>query len=162
MPRNSNSRSLSAVVQPRLHHRYPSPPSERPQAPAHPRGTRPAVSLKYRPQPQKTEKFDIKLRKQSSQLRSCTLCIRGLPERQDGAGPPCRPPGLTLSVHGAREGSAPRAQVSSLWALPCPLPRVSDPLGGVDALPCPSSCGGVTAADLVKPKAKRLRAVAER
>ena len=38
----------------------------------------------------------------------------------------------------------PRAQVSSLWALPCPLPEVSDPLWGADALPCPSSCGDVT------------------
>ena len=51
------------------------------------------------------------------------------------AEPPCRPPSLALSVHGAR------AQVSSLWALPCPLPGVSDPLGGADALPCPSSPG---------------------
>ena len=42
--------------------------------------------------------------------------------------------------------------MSSLWALPCPLPGVSDPLGGADALPFPSSPGGVTVADLVNPK----------
>ena len=76
-----------------------------------------------------------------------------------------RPPSLTLSVHGVREGPAPRAPVSSLWALPCPLPVVSDPLGGADALPFPSSRGGTTAADLVKPRAKgaacRIRAMAD-
>ena len=69
---------------------------------------------------------------------------------------------LTLSVHSTREGPAPRAQVSSLWALPCPFPGVSDPLGGANALPCPSSLGDVTVAALVKPKAKRLLAAAGR
>ena len=78
------------------------------------------------------------------------------------AEPPCRPRSLTLSVHGAREGPAPRAQVFSLWALPCPLPGVSDPLGGADVLPFPSSPGGIIAADLVKPRAKRPRAAAGR
>ena len=48
--------------------------------------------------------------------------------------------------------------MSSPWALPCPLPGVSDPLGGADALPSPSSPGGITAADLVKPRATRPRA----
>ena len=67
------------------------------------------------------------------------------------AEPLCRPPSLTLSVHGARERPAPRAQVSLLWALPCPLPGVSDSLGGADALPYPSSPAAVTVADLVKP-----------
>ena len=43
-----------------------------------------------------------------------------------------------------------------------PLARVSDPLGGADALPFPSSPGGITAADLVKPRAKRPRAAAGR
>ena len=74
-----------------------------------------------------------------SLFRSCTLCVQGSAQKQDVAEPPCRPPSLTLSVHGAREGPAPRAQVSSLWVPPCPLPGVSDPLGGADALPCPSS-----------------------
>ena len=78
------------------------------------------------------------------------------------AEPPCRPPNLTLSVHGAREGPAPRAQVSLLWALPCPLPGFSDPLGGADALPFPSSPDGITAVDLVKPRAKRPRVAAGR
>ena len=78
------------------------------------------------------------------------------------AEPPCRPPSLTLSVHGAREGPAPRAQVSSLVARPCPLPGVSAPLGGVGSLPVPSSPDGITAVDLVKPRAKRPRAAAGR
>ena len=39
--------------------------------------------------------------------------------------------------------------MSSLWALPCPLPRVSNPLRRADALPFPSSPGGITVADLV-------------
>ena len=43
-----------------------------------------------------------------------------------------------------------------------PLTRVSDPLGGVETLPYPSSCGDVTVASLVKPKAKKLRATAGR
>ena len=73
------------------------------------------------------------------------------------AEPLCRPPSLTGSVHDAREGPAPRAQVFSLWALLCPSPGVSGPLGGAAALPCPSSCGDVTVADLVKPRAKRGR-----
>ena len=60
----------------------------------------------------------------------------------------------TLCVPGAREGPAPRARVSSLWALPCPLPGVSNPLGGADALPCPSSLGAVTVAAPVKPSSK--------
>ena len=81
-------------------------------------------------------------------------------QKQDVAEPPCRPPSLTLSVHGAREGPAPRAQVSLLLALPCPLPGASDPLGGADSLPFPSSLDGITAVDLVKPKAKRPRAAA--
>ena len=100
-----------------------------------------------------------KLRKQVSLFRSCTLCVQGSAQKQDVAEPPCRPPSLTLTV-GARGGPAPRAQVSSLWALPCPLPGVSDPLGGADALPCPSSLGDVMVAALVKPRAKRPRATA--
>ena len=76
------------------------------------------------------------------------------------AQPPYCPPSLTLSVHGAREGPAPRAQVSSLLALPCPLPGVSHPLRGANALPCPSSRGDITVAALVKPRAKRPRAAA--
>ena len=44
--------------------------------------------------------------------------------------------------------------MSSLWALPCPLPGVSDLLKGAHALPSPSSHGNVTVADLVKPRAK--------
>ena len=103
-----------------------------------------------------------KLQKQVSLFRSCTLCVQESAQKQDVAEPLCRPPSLTLSVHGAREGPAPRAQVSSLWALPCPLPGVSDPLGGADALPFPSSPGDVTAADLVKPRAKRPRTAAGR
>ena len=87
---------------------------------------------------------------------------QGSAQKQDVAEPPCRPPSLTLSVHGEREGPMPRALVSSLWALPCPLPGDSDPLGDVDTLPCPSSSGGVTVATLVKPKAKRPRAAAGR
>ena len=54
----------------------------------------------------------------------------------------------------------PGAQVSSLWALPCPLPGVSDPLAGADTLPFLSSFGGITTADLVKPIAKKSRAPA--
>ena len=43
-----------------------------------------------------------------------------------------------------------------------PSPRASDPLGSIDALPRPSSCGDVTfEADLVKPRAKRPRDTAE-
>ena len=99
---------------------------------------------------------------QVSLFRSCTLCVQGSAQKQDLAEPPCRPPSLTLSVHGAREGPAPRAQVSSLWALPCPLPGVSNPLGGADTIPLPSSPGGITAADLVKPRAKRPCAAAAR
>ena len=101
-----------------------------------------------------------KRKKQVTLFRSCTLCVQGSAQKQDVAEPPGRPPSLTLSVHAAREGPAPRAQVSSLWALPCPLPGVSDPLGGADALPFPSSPGSIIAADLVKPRAKRPRAVA--
>ena len=101
-----------------------------------------------------------KVGKQVSLFRSCTLCIQGSAQKQDVAESPCRPPSLTLSVHGMREGPAPRAQVSLLWALLCPLPGVSDPLGGADALPCPSSLGDITVAALVKPKAKRPRAAA--
>ena len=41
-------------------------------------------------------------------------------------------------VYTAREGPAPRAQVSSLLARLCPLPGVSAPLGGVGSLPIPS------------------------
>ena len=52
--------------------------------------------------------------------------------------------------------------MSSLLALPCPLPRASDPLGGADSLPFPSSPDGITAVDLVKPRAKRPRAAAGR
>ena len=44
--------------------------------------------------------------------------------------------------------------MSSLWALPCPLSGVSDPLGGGDTLPFPSSPNGITFVDLVKPKRK--------
>ena len=69
--------------------------------------------------------------------RCAYMCVQGSAQKQDVAEPLCRPPSLTLSVHGAREGPAPRAQVSSLWALPCPLPGVSDPLGGAGALPFP-------------------------
>ena len=90
------------------------------------------------------------------------LCVQGSTKKQDAAEPPCRSPSLTLSVHGAREGPAPRAQVSSLLALPCPLPGASDPLGGADSLPFPSSPSGITAVDLVKPRAKRPRAAAGR
>ena len=86
----------------------------------------------------------------------------GAAQEQELAEPLCRPPSLTLSVHGAREGPAPRAQVSSLWAFPCPFPGVSDPLGGADALPFPASPGGITAADMVKPRVKRTRAAAGR
>ena len=46
----------------------------------------------------------------------------GSTHKHDVAEPLCRPPSLTLGVHGASEGPAPRAQVSSLWALTCPLP----------------------------------------
>ena len=87
--------------------------------------------------------------------------VQGSAQKQRVAEPPCRPPSLTLSVHGAKKGPVPRAQVSSLWALPCPLPGVSDPLTGTDTLPFPSS-PGITAADLVKPSAKRPRAAAWR
>ena len=103
-----------------------------------------------------------KLWKQVNLFRSCTLCVQGSAQKQDVAEPSCRPPSLTLSVNGAREGPAPRVQASSLWTLPCPLPGVSDPLGGTGALPFPSSLGGVTAADLVKPRAKRPRAATGR
>ena len=72
------------------------------------------------------------------------------------------PARLTLSVYGAREGPAPRAQVSSLLARQCPLPGVSTPLGGVGSLPVPSSPDGITAVDLVKPRVKRPRAAAGR
>ena len=43
-----------------------------------------------------------------------------------------------------------------------PLPGVSNHLGGADTLPFPSSPGGITAADLVKPRAKRPPAAAGR
>ena len=97
-----------------------------------------------------------KLQKQVSLLRSRTLCVQGSAQKQDVAEPPCRPPSLTLCVHGAREGPVPRAQVSSLLALPCPLPGASDPLGGVGSLPFPSSPDGITAVDLVKPRAPKV------
>ena len=114
-----------------------------------------------------TRKWDCRIPRfqelqQSSRLRSCTLCIQGSVQKQDVAEPLCRPPSLTLSVHGARGGPAPRAQVSSLWALPCPLPGVSNPLRGAGAPPCSSSLGDVTVAALVKPRAKKPRAVAGR
>ena len=67
------------------------------------------------------------------------------------AAPLCRLPSLTLSVHSAREGPAPRAQVSSLLALPCPVPGVLAPLGGACAPPCSTSLGDVIVAVLVKP-----------
>ena len=45
---------------------------------------------------------------------------------------------------------------------PWPSPGASDPLGGVGALPCPSSCGEVAFdAALVKPRAKKPREMAE-
>ena len=118
--------------------------------------------------PPKTRKWNCqiqwfqKLRKQVSLFRSCTLCVQGSAQKQDVAVPPCRPPSLTLSVHSVREGPAPRARVSSLWALPCPSPGVFDPLRGAEALPFPPSPGGVTAANLVKARAKRPRAAAGR
>ena len=76
------------------------------------------------------------------------------------AEPPCHSPYLTLIVHGAREGPLPRAQVSSLLALPCPLSGLPTPPGGVDAPPCSTSLGVAIVAALVKPKAKRPRATA--
>ena len=97
-----------------------------------------------------------------SLFRSCTLCVQGSSQKQDVAEPLCRPPSLTHSVHGAREGPAPRAQVSSLLALPCPLPGASNPPGGADSLPFPSSLDGITAVDLVKPSAKSPHAAAGR
>ena len=52
------------------------------------------------------------------------LCVQGLVQKQDVAEPLCRPPNLTLTVvHSAREGPAPRAQVSSLP--PVPLVRAA-------------------------------------
>ena len=55
-----------------------------------------------------------------------------------------------------------RAQspVSSELDLPCPSPGASDPLGGVDALPYPFSCGSAAAAAvLVVSTAKRAAAI---
>ena len=54
-----------------------------------------------------------------------------------------------------------RAKGSGVFAvgLPCPLPGVSDLLGGADALPCPSSLGDVVAATPVKPRMKRPHAL---
>ena len=78
-----------------------------------------------------------KLRGHVSLFRSCTLCVQGSAQKQDVAEPPHRPPSLTFSVHSAREGLAPRAQVFLLWALSCPLLGVPDPLGGTGALPYP-------------------------
>ena len=52
--------------------------------------------------------------------------------------------------------------MSSLLALPCPLPGASDPLRGADSLPFPSSPDGITAVNLVKPTAKRPKATGKR
>ena len=41
--------------------------------------------------------------------------------------------------------------MSSLWVPPYPFP-----LGGADAVPCPSPCGDVTVAALVEPKVYKL------
>ena len=62
-----------------------------------------------------------------------------------------------------REGPAPGAQVSLQLDLPWPSTGAYDPLGGVDALPRPSSCGNVAFdAHLVNPRAKRPRDTAQR
>ena len=102
-----------------------------------------------------------KLLKQSSRLSSCTLCVQRA-QKQDVAEPPCRPPCLTLTVHGAREGPSPRTQVSSPLALPCPLSWPPTPPGGADAPPCSTSLGAAIVAALVKPKAKRPHETAGR
>ena len=49
----------------------------------------------------------------------------GQRRRRTWQSPRAAPPSLALSVHGARQGPVPRAQVSPLWALPCPSPGVS-------------------------------------
>ena len=72
-------------------------------------------------------------------IRSCKLCVQGLAQRQDAARPHAVSLRLPIGVLGAREGPAPRAQVASELALPCPSPGASDPLGGADAPLCPSS-----------------------
>ena len=46
--------------------------------------------------------------------------------------------------------------MSSLRALPRPLPGASDPLGGGDYLPCASSPDGMTKGDRVKPRKGRV------
>ena len=101
------------------------------------------------------------MRKQVSLSRSCTLCVQGSVQRQDWAWPHAVSVCLPLSAHSAREGPAPGAQVSSQLDLPWPLAGASDPLGGVEALPRPSSCNVAFDADLVKPKVKRLHETAE-
>ena len=90
------------------------------------------ISLKCHPQLQIAKKNVIFMDHQKMESPNPTI-----PQKQAVAEPPCRPPSLTLTVHGAREGPVPRAQVSLLWALLCPLPGVSDPLGGADTFPCP-------------------------
>ena len=93
---------------------------------------------------------DTQAPKPSGRLRSRTLCLQGSAQKQDVAEPLCRPPNLTLSVHGVREGPAPRAQVSSsLWALPCPSPRHTNRLGsscaeGAEANLCTVRVGRAT------------------
>ena len=105
-----------------------------------------------------------KLRKQSSRLRSYTLCPQGLAQRQDAVRPHAVPLSLPLGVPGAREGPAPSAQVASELALPCPSPGAFNPLRGVDTLPylCPSRGGVLATAALVMPRAKRPLAAVER
>ena len=78
------------------------------------------------------------------------------------AEPPCPPPPPSLTL--TQRESRTRAKGSGVFAvgLPCPLPGVSAPLGGADALPCPSCRGNVTVAALVKPRAKRPPAAAGR
>ena len=51
-----------------------------------------------------------RVQKQSSRLRSCTLCVQGSAQKQDVAEPLCRPPSLTQSVHAARPKGAETAR----------------------------------------------------
>ena len=65
-----------------------------------------------------------------------------------------RPHAVSLSLPRPERRTRARSQVSSELDLPCPSPWASNPLAGIGALPCPSSCGSASAAAvLVMPSA---------
>ena len=75
-----------------------------PEIPSQPRIRKKLISQTTRKWNHQVPRFQ-KMRRQVSLFGSCTLCAQGSAQKQDVAEPPCRPPSLTLSVHGPRRTS---------------------------------------------------------